>query len=172
MDGVLTVTRNNARAFIHARAGRLVDVELGGLPAADPAAAAVEVLTWQDGVFEFIRDDSPRADRIARPTMELLLEAARLTDEATRRVALQTTVVGGRGAELTVHHGALVYEKKGLPWVFAVVGPRTYVRSAVTVKHVDGDLVTLSSGPPAGTEVVTVGAIELWGTELGIAGKH
>jgi hypothetical protein len=95
-----------------------------------------------------------------------------LTDEATRRVALQTTVVGGRGAELTVHHGALVYDKKGLPWVFAVVGPRTYVRSAVTVKHVEGDLVTLSSGPPAGTEVVTVGAIELWGTELGIAGKH
>lgn len=95
-----------------------------------------------------------------------------LTEEAVRRVALQTTVVGGRGGELTVQHGALVYDKKGLPWVFAVVGPRTYARSAVTVKHVDGDLVTLSSGPPAGTEVVTVGAIELWGAELGIAGKH
>ena len=77
-----------------------------------------------------------------------------------------------RGAELTVQHGALVYDKKGLPWVFAVIGPLTYVRSAVTVKQVDGDVVTLSSGPPAGTEVVTVGAIELWGTELGIAGKH
>jgi len=95
-----------------------------------------------------------------------------LTDEAARRVALQTTVVGARGAELSVHHGALVYDKKGLPWVFAVVGPRTYVRSAVTVKQVDGDVATLSAGPPAGTEVVTVGAIELWGTELGIAGKH
>ena len=94
------------------------------------------------------------------------------TEEAARRVALQTTVVGARGAELTVHHAALVYDKKGLPWVFAVVGPRTYARSAVIVKHVDGDLVTLSSGPPAGTEVVTVGAIELWGAELGIAGKH
>ena len=83
-----------------------------------------------------------------------------------------TTIVGGRAGELTVKHGALVYDKKGLPWVFAVVAPLTYVRSAVTVKHVDGDLVTLSSGPPAGTEVVTVGAIELWGAELGIAGKH
>jgi hypothetical protein len=95
-----------------------------------------------------------------------------LTEEATRRVALQTTAVGARGADLTVHHAALVYDKKGLPWVFAVVGPRTYARSAVIVKHVDGDVVTLSSGPPAGTEVVTVGAIELWGAELGIAGKH
>jgi len=33
-------------------------------------------------------------------------------------------------------------------------------------------VVRLSAGPPAGTEVVTVGAIELWGAELGIAGKH
>jgi hypothetical protein len=32
--------------------------------------------------------------------------------------------------------------------------------------------VILSAGPPAGTQVVTVGAIELWGAELGIAGKH
>ena len=95
-----------------------------------------------------------------------------VTEEAARRVALQTTIVGGRAGELTVKHGALVYDKKGLPWVFAVVAHLTYVRSAVTVTHVDGDLVTLSSGPPAGTEVVTVGAIELWGAELGIAGKH
>jgi hypothetical protein len=42
----------------------------------------------------------------------------------------------------------------------------------VTIKQVDGDAVTLSAGPPAGTEVVTVGAVELWGAELGIAGKH
>lgn len=95
-----------------------------------------------------------------------------LTEEAVRRVALQTTVVGARAGELTVDHGALIYDKKGVPWVFAVVGPLTYVRSPVTVKHVDGDVATLSSGPPAGSEVVTVGAIELWGAELGIAGKH
>jgi hypothetical protein len=95
-----------------------------------------------------------------------------LTEEAARRVGLQTTTVGARGDELTVHHAALVYDKKGLPWVFAVVGPRSYVRSAVTIKQVDGDAVTLSAGPPAGTEVVTVGAVELWGAELGIAGKH
>jgi hypothetical protein len=95
-----------------------------------------------------------------------------LTDEAVRRVALQTTVVGAGNGGVTVHHAALVYDKKGLPWIFAVIGPRTYVRSAVTVDHVDGDVATLKSGPPAGTEVVTVGAIELWGAELGIAGKH
>jgi hypothetical protein len=43
----------------------------------------------------------------------------------------------------------------------------------VGIEEVQEDnLMILSSGPPAGTEVVTVGAIELWGTELGIAGQH
>jgi hypothetical protein len=47
------------------------------------------------------------------------------------------------------------------------------VRAAIGIKEVSEDnLVILSSGPPAGTEVVTVGAIELWGAELGIAGSH
>ena len=68
---------------------------------------------------------------------------------------------------------ALVYDKKGKPWVFTVIGPLTYVRAAVGIEEVnENNLVILSSGPPAGTEVVTVGAIELWGTELEIAGKH
>ena len=96
-----------------------------------------------------------------------------LTEEAQHRVQLQTTLVRPRGANVSVDHAALVYDKKGKPWVFTVIGPRTYVRAAVGINEVQEDnLVILSSGPPAGTEVVTVGAIELWGTELEIAGKH
>jgi hypothetical protein len=96
-----------------------------------------------------------------------------LTEEAQHRVQLQTTLVKPHGAEVSVDHAALVYDKKGKPWVFTVIGPLTYVRAAVGIKEVQGDnLVILSSGPPAGTQVVTVGAIELWGTELKIAGSH
>jgi len=96
-----------------------------------------------------------------------------LTEEAVHRVQLQTTVVKAHGADVSLDHAALVYDKKGKPWVFTVIGPLTYVRSAVDIKEVrDDHLVVLNSGPPAGTEVVTVGAIELWGTELEIAGKH
>jgi hypothetical protein len=95
-----------------------------------------------------------------------------LTDEAVDRVALQTTEVKPLGKELTVDHAALVFDKAGKPWLFTVVGPRTYVRAAVTIKEVQDNVMTLSAGPPAGTQVVTVGAIELWGAELGIAGKH
>jgi hypothetical protein len=96
-----------------------------------------------------------------------------LTEEAQQRVQLQTTLVKPHGADVSLEHAALIYDKKGKPWVFTVIGPLTYVRSAVGIKEVqDDNLVILSSGPPAGTEVVTVGAIELWGTELQIAGKH
>ena len=95
-----------------------------------------------------------------------------LTQEAVDRVALQTIEVKALGKDLTVDHAALVFDKAGKPWVFSVVGPRTYIRAAVTIKEVQDNVVTLSAGPPAGTQVVTVGAIELWGAELGIAGKH
>ena len=95
-----------------------------------------------------------------------------LTEEAVDRVALQTTEVKASGKDLTVDHAALVFDKAGKPWVFSVVGPRTYVRATVTIKEVQDNVVTLSAGPPAGTQVVTLGAIELWGAELGIAGKH
>ena len=96
-----------------------------------------------------------------------------LTDEAQRRIQLQTSLVRPHGTEVSVDQAALVYDKKGEPWVFTVIGPLTYVRAAVGIKAVSGDnLAILSSGPPPGTEVVTVGAIELWGTELEIAGSH
>ena len=96
-----------------------------------------------------------------------------LTEEAQHRVQLQTTLVKPHGADVSLDQAALVYDKKGKPWVFTVIGPLTYVRAAVGITEVQEDNhVILSSGPPAGTEVVTVGAIELWGTELEIAGKH
>jgi hypothetical protein len=95
-----------------------------------------------------------------------------LTDEAERRVALQTTLVRASGSDIAVDYPALVYDKVGKPWVFAVVGPRTYMRAPVDIKEVTDAEVILRSGPPAGTQVVTVGSIELWGAELGIAGKH
>jgi hypothetical protein len=95
-----------------------------------------------------------------------------LTEEAVHRTELQTTTVRLEDGDLEVEHAALVYDQKGKPWVFTVVGPRTYVRAPVEIKEIDDELMILASGPPAGTEVVTVGAIELWGTELEIAGKH
>ena len=59
-----------------------------------------------------------------------------LTEEAEHRVQLQTTLVRPHGADVSVDHAALVYDKKGKPWVFTVIGPQTYVRAAVGIKEV------------------------------------
>ena len=59
-----------------------------------------------------------------------------LTEEAQHRVQLQTTLVKPHGADVSLDHAALVYDKKGKPWVFTVIGPRTYVRAAVGIKEV------------------------------------
>ncbi|HJV12311.1 MAG TPA: hypothetical protein VJ625_00300 [Propionibacteriaceae bacterium] len=95
-----------------------------------------------------------------------------LTEEAVQRTEVQTTKIRLEDGDLEVEHAALIYDQKGKTWVFTVVGPRTYVRAPVKIKEIDDELMILASGPPPGTEVVTVGAIELWGTELEVAGKH
>jgi hypothetical protein len=95
-----------------------------------------------------------------------------LTEEAVQRTELKTTRVRLEDGDLEVEHAALVYDQKGKPWVFTVVGPRTYVRAPVVIEEIDDELMILATGPRPGTEVVTVGAIELWGAELEVAGKH
>jgi hypothetical protein len=95
-----------------------------------------------------------------------------LTEEAVQRTELKTTRVRLEDGDLEVEHAALVYDQKGKPWVFTVVGPRTYVRAPVEIEEIDDELMILATGPRPGTEVVTVGAIELWGAELEVAGKH
>ena len=94
------------------------------------------------------------------------------TAEAAQRVDLATSTIRATSDASAVDYAALLYDKTGKSWVFTVVGPLTFQRAAVTVDEIEGPLVTLSAGPPAGTEVVTVGAVEVWGAELGIAGKH
>ena len=56
--------------------------------------------------------------------------------------------------------------------MFVRTEPLTYQRTAVAVAAKTGDRVALTSGPPVGAEVVTVGAAELVGVETGIDGEE
>lgn len=95
------------------------------------------------------------------------------TDDAARRVGLQTSRVTASGADLVVPYAALIYDKQGKSWVYTVSKPLTYQRVSVVVKEeVDEATMVLSAGPPAGTEVVTRGAAEVYGAELGMDGNH
>ena len=96
-----------------------------------------------------------------------------LTEDAARRVGLQTSRVTVEGADRVVPYAALIYDEQGETWVYTVHEPLTYLRvSVVITEEVDENTMALSAGPPAGTEVVTRGAAEVYGAELGMDGDH
>ena len=105
------------------------------------------------------------ADPSSAPTVKF-------TDEAASRVDLMMSTVTGQEGALAVEYAALIYDKQGKTWVYTAPEPLTFLRAKVVVAEIDGDRVTLSDGPPPGTKVVTQGATQVYGAELGMAGKH
>jgi hypothetical protein len=66
----------------------------------------------------------------------------------------------------------VLYDASGDTWTYTNPEPMVYVRAHITVDSIQGDQATLSSGPAAGTQVVGVGAVELYGTEFGVSGDE
>jgi hypothetical protein len=99
-----------------------------------------------------------------------------LTEKAMERLAVATTPVReaevsrseNKAARLVVPYGALIYASRGETFVYTSPQPRTFLRQKVDVDYIEGDLAVLNEGPPTGTEVVSVGTVELFGTELGV----
>jgi multidrug efflux pump subunit AcrA (membrane-fusion protein) len=91
------------------------------------------------------------------------------TSEGAKRIGLETATVQATGDHEVVPYAALVYDPEGKTYVYTSPKPLSYLRKPVKVDRIDGDRVALSEGPPVGTEVVTVGAAEVYGTELEIA---
>lgn len=95
-----------------------------------------------------------------------------LSEAADERLGIETTPVATDPGGLVVPYAALVYDVDGSTWVFVRPEPLTYRRAPVTVAAKTGDRVVITTGPPAGTDVVTVGAAELVGVEVGIDGEE
>lgn len=110
-------------------------------PSADPNAASVD-LYYELG----------NADGFLRPG---------------ERVAATLPLTGDEGEQLTVPWSAVLHDAFGGTWIYARVAPHVYSRQRVAVRNVVGDLAVLAAGPAPGTEVVSVGAAELFGTEFG-----
>lgn len=68
---------------------------------------------------------------------------------------------------LVVPWTAVLHDIYGGQWVYEQTAPQTFVRRRVTVERVAGKDAVLASGPAVGAKVVTDGAVELFGTELG-----
>jgi hypothetical protein len=94
-----------------------------------------------------------------------------LTEQAAERLDLTTATVAessARGGGTTIPYGAVMYDENGETWTYTEEEPLVYLRASITVASIDGDVATLDAGPPVGTPVVTVGAAELYGAEVGV----
>jgi hypothetical protein len=94
-----------------------------------------------------------------------------LSPAAARRLDVQTAPItamkrgrGGHG-ESVVPYAAVLYDPNGETWVYTSAGALSFVRASISVDRITGGEAIVSSGPPVGTEVVTVGAPELLGVE-------
>jgi hypothetical protein len=100
------------------------------------------------------------------------LSVLTLSENAARRLGVATAQVEDQGAQKMVPYAAVIYDAQGATWTYAVAGTLTYQRAPITIQEIAGDQAILSDGPDAGTEVVVVGAAELYGAETGVGGGH
>lgn len=111
-------------------------------PTAVPLAAAVDLY------FEL-----PNPDAKLRPG-----------ERVTAKLAVR-----GETESPTIPWSAVVHDMQGGEWVYEQTAPQTFVRRRVQVRYVVDGTAVLAQGPKAGTQIVTAGAIELFGTEFGFA---
>ena len=110
----------------------------------------------------------PRSSR----SRERTCKRVRFTAEGAKRTGLKTATVGQSGNHRVVPYAALIYDGAGKSYVYTSPRRLTFVRAEVEVRRVQSDRVLLAGGPPAGSSVVTVGAAQVYGAELEIAGGH
>jgi len=95
-----------------------------------------------------------------------------LLSHAAHRLDVRTAAIReDPSGKQVIPYASIIYDCDGHAWVYMLSAPLTFVRAKVVVELIKGSDAYLKEGPPAGTEVVTVGADELYGTEIGVNGE-
>jgi hypothetical protein len=100
------------------------------------------------------------------------LSKVTLIGQAAERLGIKTVPVrqgtGSSGAKTVIPYGAVIYDPSGGTWTYTEVAPLTYVRDEIVVDRILGSRAILTDGPAVGTAVVSIGAVELYGAEVGV----
>lgn len=127
------------------------------------AIAALQLTACSDSSTEAAADDAPAT---VEPIKGTDLSSVTLSEHAAKRLDIKTAPVRVRGAgRKIVPYDSVVYNADGSTFAYTSPKPLVFVRAPLKVARIVGDEAILSAGPPAGTEVVTVGAQELYGSE-------
>ncbi len=135
-----------------AQVGRPGGARTGRTAAAAPAHAAPPTASAPAGTVDLYYELA-NADAALRPGERL---------DATLALV-------GAAESLVLPWAAVLHDIDGATWVYEATGPQRFVRRRVHVERVAGDLALLGpeAGIAPGTQVVTAGAAELFGIELG-----
>ena len=95
-----------------------------------------------------------------------------LTESAAAHIGVETVPVEQRGSRLVVPYDAVYIDADGGFWVYTNPEPFVYVRAPIEIARESSTEAFLAKGPPAGTRVVTVGAPELYGSEMEFGTSH
>lgn len=95
-----------------------------------------------------------------------------LSEHAAQRLGVQLADVREQGSQKVIPYAAVIYDAQGATWAYAASAALTFQRAPITVDTISGDEAILTDGPDAGTQVVIVGAAELYGAETGVGGGH
>lgn len=91
-----------------------------------------------------------------------------LTDDAARRIGLDTTPVTSQGELTVVPESAIWVDVNGDEWVYTNPETLVFVRAQVVVDRYEAGSALLRDGPAPGTEVASIGVPQLIGSEFGI----
>src|SRR4029079_603822 len=123
-------------------------------------------------------DDSPVTLKAVEGTDLVQVQLTELSEKrlgvATEPVRAVTSAPAGATAAVTttIPYAAVVYDSAGATWTYTKSAPHTFGRSEITLDRIQDDLALLTGGPEVGTAVVVVGAPELLGAEMQIAGEE
>jgi hypothetical protein len=131
--------------------------------AAGLAIAALALAGCESVSTDYVRDHEPYHIEDGRIVLE---------QKAAERLGIDTVPVrqaaGNAAGGLVIPYAALHYDPNGKTFAYTEEDTLTYVREQIQVRRIQNGRVILSDGPPAGTEVVTVGVPELFGIEEGV----
>jgi hypothetical protein len=126
-------------------------------PSCRPAPSSTASAESASHVEHIEGSDLSRVTLSERAMERLAVETSRVSEQVTSR---------STSPRLSVPYSSLFYDTEGRTWIYTSPEPRTFVRAEVVVDHIEGDVAVLSSGPPVGTVVASVGVAELYGTEF------
>ena len=130
----------------------------------------------EQAMLDTAKEKAMRHGNRWKPAALLLLAAALAVSvsacsrgQAADRLGIQTAQVrAGTSGRKVIPYAAVIYNETGDTWTFTSPRPLTYLRQHIRIDLIQGEQAILLEGPPVGTAVVTVGAAELLGTELGV----